>query len=316
VDFRLKVPANLLLSGEYAITEEGGLGYSVALGVYATLRSQESSCWTLHGLWPGGSFTWIPGEEPPSEATFVARVWEHLVNHEFLSLECNLFKHLPPHSLYLDTTDFFDSQGRKRGFGSSAALTVALSAALQRVAQLELDPQWAVRAHRAAQGGKGSGYDVLTSFYGGWGRFEGGFEPSRSFLPIPTSNLPTHLGLRAGPLAVSTTSAIVLYSKWKLEQPQAYKTWWNETQKLHAIFPQSYPEFIQTLTKARFLAESTGDCIGVTARFTPQIQEEALFVKASGAGNETLTILPLVWPQVPNSPLLNCSVDSGGLVWN
>jgi phosphomevalonate kinase len=65
--------------------------------------------------------------------------------------------------------------GHKLGLGSSAAVAVALTAALARAAGLELDRGavfvLANAAHRAAQGGAGSGGDVAASTYGGLLRY-------------------------------------------------------------------------------------------------------------------------------------------------
>ena len=63
----------------------------------------------------------------------------------------------------LDTTAFYDG-GRKTGIGSSAALTVALAAAISGstdVADVAMD------AHRRLQGGQGSGVDIAAAMQGG-----------------------------------------------------------------------------------------------------------------------------------------------------
>jgi phosphomevalonate kinase len=85
----------------------------------------------------------------------------------------------PPLHLHLDTRDLRDARrkrGGKLGLGSSAALTVALVGALRRltpdgavaapVSRSALFPV-AWRAHRAAQGERGSGFDLAAALYGG-----------------------------------------------------------------------------------------------------------------------------------------------------
>ena len=63
--------------------------------------------------------------------------------------------------------------GRKLGLGSSAAVAVAAVATLLEVAGADLEgDRWLVfmladRAHRAAQGGRGSGADVAAAVFGG-----------------------------------------------------------------------------------------------------------------------------------------------------
>lgn len=77
---------------------------------------------------------------------------------------------LPGFRVALDTRSFFSSarEQRKFGLGSSAALAVALGGALR--AHAGLDPPSAcalTAAHRAAQGGHGSGLDIAASLTGG-----------------------------------------------------------------------------------------------------------------------------------------------------
>lgn len=72
-------------------------------------------------------------------------------------------------ALSLDTQDFIDAaSGAKIGIGSSAALTVAMSAALAAAAGREsATGEIALTAHRRFQHGVGSGVDVACSLQGG-----------------------------------------------------------------------------------------------------------------------------------------------------
>ena len=72
-------------------------------------------------------------------------------------------------SIVLDSSEFLDAKdGSKIGIGSSAALSVALSAALCEVADTDGDASSiAFAAHRQFQGGLGSGVDVACSITGG-----------------------------------------------------------------------------------------------------------------------------------------------------
>ena len=68
-------------------------------------------------------------------------------------------------SIELDSEAFRDrTSGEKIGIGSSAALTVALLAALRGTEDVLAD---AIDAHRQLQRGVGSGVDIATSVYGG-----------------------------------------------------------------------------------------------------------------------------------------------------
>lgn len=61
-------------------------------------------------------------------------------------------------------TRAFSEHGRKIGLGSSAALTVALLAAVNATDDVFAE---ALEAHRRFQGGKGSGVDIATAVHGG-----------------------------------------------------------------------------------------------------------------------------------------------------
>ncbi len=76
---------------------------------------------------------------------------------------------MAPLAIKLDTRQFSDPHsGVKLGIGSSAALTVALAAALSEVAETSADARSvAYAAHRQLQGGLGSGVDVACCSAGG-----------------------------------------------------------------------------------------------------------------------------------------------------
>mgnify|MGYP001825556441 CR=1 FL=1 len=74
----------------------------------------------------------------------------------------------PACDLELDTSAFM-SDGRKTGIGSSAALTVALLAALENSTDVYLE---AMAAHSRLQRGMGSGVDVAAAVHGGLFEYE------------------------------------------------------------------------------------------------------------------------------------------------
>ena len=74
----------------------------------------------------------------------------------------------PPRDIVLDTSAFM-SGGRKTGIGSSAALTVALLAALKGRVDVFSE---ALDAHRRLQDGAGSGIDVAAAVHGGLFEYE------------------------------------------------------------------------------------------------------------------------------------------------
>ncbi len=75
-----------------------------------------------------------------------------------------------PFDLRLDTSAFYGGAD-KLGLGSSAALTVALTAALCRHFGRTFGEALAYEAHRRLQGGEGSGLDIAASIAGGLIRF-------------------------------------------------------------------------------------------------------------------------------------------------
>lgn len=85
-----------------------------------------------------------------------------------------------PYDMTVESSDFL-LNGHKLGFGSSAAVAVALTSALaaQRGVSLALSALFnlAFAAHSTSQGGKGSGGDIATSVYGGHILFRQGSEP-------------------------------------------------------------------------------------------------------------------------------------------
>jgi phosphomevalonate kinase len=81
--------------------------------------------------------------------------------------------------LTLDTQVFRDTEtGKKFGLGSSAALTTALAAAINKQFSCKLDIySVASRSHWAYQSGRGSGADIAASFHGGTISFEKQLQP-------------------------------------------------------------------------------------------------------------------------------------------
>lgn len=155
-------PGKVVLSGEYAV-----LGGAPAVCMAVDRRAKvsieplDSGCnrVTAPGyssvagrfVSRGASLEWLQGED---DFQLVDAAWRALqpFDKDCLSIE-------------LDTRSFFDAaSGKKIGLGSSAALTVALVAALKQSDDV-LDS--AARAHRVFQHGAGSGVDIATGVSGG-----------------------------------------------------------------------------------------------------------------------------------------------------
>ena len=59
---RLTVPGNILVLGEYAVLEEGGLGFAVAVETRVRLETEPAPTLSIQGTWPGSSVSWTPGQ--------------------------------------------------------------------------------------------------------------------------------------------------------------------------------------------------------------------------------------------------------------
>ncbi|NNM53385.1 MAG: hypothetical protein HKM05_01505 [Spirochaetales bacterium] len=209
-----------------------------------------------------------------------------------LTDEQGMKAHLPPFHLTLDSSAFFTPEGRKLGLGSSAALAVVVTAAArllqgQEVSVTTVMPQ-AIQAHRMAQGGKGSGYDVATSCWGGIGLFTGGDTPQ--WMPA-TWRLPP-AWLFSGPEAVKTVSAIGQYQAWKSYFPQkAHEFVLQSNQAVQRFFmAETWLERRQRWEEYKQLSLELGRQLGVSADLATSLPPQ-YFVKALGAGNETGLIL-------------------------
>ena len=292
--FRLTVPGNLLLAGEYAVLEEGGLGAALAVEPRLAVTVFPGEEWQIVGRWVGGQELWSP--EDPAPAPFAGLAF--LKALELLEVrgderQRRWSRRIPAARIELDSSAFFDLQGRKRGFGSSAALAVGLTAALARLVGREgADSlhQAAVAAHRYAQGGAGSGYDVTVSWFGGFGLFVGGAQPR--WQPADPDTLPA-LAVFAGPEAVRTVGSIARYRDWKSHAPAEAGNFLDASNAaVRALVSAKSPDAVtQAWQTARVLGLELGDKIGVPAHLEvpPGLAglDPQTFVKALGSGNET-----------------------------
>ncbi|RVU42946.1 hypothetical protein EA187_14005 [Lujinxingia sediminis] len=210
----VSAPAKLFLFGEYAV-----LGGARAL-VHATKRRVTAS------LTPGQHAYRVVGADLSSS----------------LALPCAALSalHLPTDAdvlreLTLDVGDLYEG-GQKLGLGSSAASTVAIIKALAPHLSPAQTFDVAHRAHRALQGGRGSGADVASSAFGG----TIAYRLTTSSLPAPVDLLPRDLQGREGEAHIADAAilpALQLPSDLKLTA-----VWTGE--------PASSVSFIKGLTAA------------------------------------------------------------------
>lgn len=118
-------------------------------------------------------------------------------------------------------TDMLDSH--KLGLGSSAAVAVALTAALSLAAGLPADRsnvlELALVAHRIAQGGTGSGGDVAASVFGGLIEYSRGENP----VQLPWPRFLTVMAVVTG-TGSSTTNLVAKVAEYKRQDGAQYQT--------------------------------------------------------------------------------------------
>lgn len=311
-------PANLLLVGEYVVTEEGGLGIAAAVQPEVQVRLSSASEFLAEAHTVKPLFQWHAHEPPPLEARLTAACLESLKYPDF-----------PPVHIIIDSSAFYTPSGMKRGLGSSAAVAAAVVTALllyrvhtgpnhadTRLSLREgcfadLGPgqrrgqdmrrtilRHAVKAHRHAQGG-GSAYDVTASLFGGLGLFHGGDLPHWEALPADA--LPPAV-IRYGDAPVSSPAAVLGYKGLKAAEPefvnQHMRQSNQETLELAAALrAQDQDTFAHGLRRMGQLGLELGERIGVSAEIRPA---RSGYGKAVGAGNEIAVLFPEL--SLPDSP--------------
>lgn len=167
-------PGKLFLLGEYAVLE-GAPALLTAIDRRATVSAAVAAGWRLTvrqfgidelELGSGGS---LP---PGLDAVNTTRL--ALFDAVRRTVERHADGPGEPLDLVIDSSAFHQD-GHKLGLGSSAAVAVALTAALAAARNVTLTSgalfSLADAAHRRAQGGNGSGGDVAASVHGGRIRF-------------------------------------------------------------------------------------------------------------------------------------------------
>jgi phosphomevalonate kinase len=318
---RLTLPGNLLITGEFAILEEGGQGVTLAVEQRFTLEARSSDQWAITSHFPEETRAWVKGSDP-----FLDRLMA------YLQQACPWAK---PQSVTLDSRNLFgqDRQGgtRKLGLGSSACTAGALTALFHRLNMATTDAkppegtdpelsQKAVLAHRAAQGKEGSGYDVLCSLGGGLGLFTGGKQPRWSPLPLPEG----HFALYPGASSVGTLRAIDTWKEWKKNHDDLWQSYRRENHQIVQGFKDG--RWSQAFEEAKSWGLRLGKKLGISAEIqNPEdlssgaqtLLAQSLY-KALGAGNEIALIHS---PSPPNPPYLAelgawpIGVAQEGLLW-
>jgi phosphomevalonate kinase len=335
---RLSVPGNLLLLGEYAVTEEGGLGLALAVDRRVVVDLEPAPALVVEGSWGGGEMRWT--RESPERSPLIAAVVQTWQEHLAIRVEgakadespggpttarpqrattARLPKQPQAARILIDSSALF-SGARKSGFGSSAAVAVALSCALLQLSGAEGSEliqsaaRIALRAHRRAQGGRGSGYDVYASLYGGFGCLVGGVKPSWQEALALTWLPPLYIF--RGRSSVSTPESLMRYERWKQKDPRGWRSFLAESNRCVLTFlrADSWVQARASFKAAKVLGLRLGESIGVSACIEAPASLSPESYKALGAGNELGIYAAADAP--PEAELEPVAVAPEGIRWN
>lgn len=213
-------PGSVLLLGEYAVLWPGGLGVAVAVEPRVQVRVRAARALRIEGTDGIGRFGWPSNAASASEVGAVGAPGGLL--DAVVDACARTLGSAPDPALVTVDSSALTGGGRKLGLGSSAAVAVAVAHALLGgpggAAPLDTVFRTALRAHRAAQGGRGSGYDVAASTYGGAGLFHGGAEP-RYRRVTGSAAPPAALFMILGDRPLATPPAVARYLDWARRRP-------------------------------------------------------------------------------------------------
>jgi mevalonate kinase len=268
------------------VLEEGGLGLAMAVERRVRIDILPAEELSIEGVWPGGALSWTSRQ--PSASPLIAAVVGEVENW---LRENGGGKAVRGACIRVDSSALFSPDGRKSGLGSSAAVTAGLVCALLDAAGCRPGPAdpavlaLAIKAHRRAQGGAGSGYDVSCSFHGGLGVFHGGSLPGWEKCRLWDDPV---VRLFPGPSPVSTSEAIRRYAIWKESNPDDARMFLGESNRSvrQFVHARTAEEAERHLRACRELGVSLGRAIGISAEIEAPAGLRAAWCKALGAGNE------------------------------
>ncbi|MCC6623290.1 MAG: hypothetical protein IT385_18675 [Deltaproteobacteria bacterium] len=241
---RVSAPGKLMLAGEYVVVERGTPALSVAVEHRVTLEAtvREAPGWSVTSEALG--FVEEPLYRVPVLAEALARVPG------------------APRGGHVLVRSALGAGPEKPGLGSSAAVCVAGFAAFTRLLGTGAEPSLLtiIEAHRAAQGGMGSGYDVATALHGGLIVFEPaapGAAPKVEPLAWPTGLVAAVFKAHRG---ASTIDMLRRVAAWRDEDPETLDACLEplaiETEELVAAFRKGDVE--RVLTAAAQVQEELG----------------------------------------------------------
>ena len=214
-------PGKAVISGEYAVlTGAPALIAAVDRRVTCTIDPTLGDHWRFTSRGFAGASSHALARlsvDPPLETSDPAHLCQCVL------LELRARGHDPSRlpsgaDVTIDSSACY-ANGTKLGLGSSAAVVVALAAALLKCSTLGSDPnveqlrEVALAAHARAQGGRGSGLDVATSHRGGLVRFR----RAGSDVEIASAALPEgiHYTFVSTGAATTTSTKLASFDAWR-----------------------------------------------------------------------------------------------------
>ncbi|MFT4232773.1 MAG: phosphomevalonate kinase [Leucobacter sp.] len=171
-----RAPGKLYIAGEYAVVEPGEPAVLVAVDRCLVVRLAEAADSgrvrsSAYGPTPR---VWV--RDPGSGRVIVeSEPLDYVLSAIATVDQLRAERGLPPRYFDLDiSSELDDADGRKFGLGSSAAVTVAVVAALDAFYGLDLDAMQRFRLAVLATveiSTRGSGGDLAASTFGGWIRY-------------------------------------------------------------------------------------------------------------------------------------------------
>lgn len=279
-------PGKLVVLGEYAVLEGvPALVLAVDRRVRVSLAPAGGDTWVIAAPTlskqarlrvRAGGVAW--GTATPVELAWVGTLLEHVPFRRRLPA-CRV--ELASDALYL----LRPGTRTKLGLGSSAALVVALLGALHALAGLPPPTLGeAIGAHRAIQGGRGSGIDAAASLTGGLVRFQrdaGGARAARVSLPGGLQWCCTYSGTPA-----STPSMLGQVAAWRAREPDGFARQMRElatisARGIDAVAANDADAFCRTLRDYMQALARFGESAGVDIASAPH-RELGAIAAASG----------------------------------
>lgn len=202
-----------------------------------------------------------------------------------------------PLEVHLDTADFYHRHHGKIGFGSSAALTVALLGALAARSDRNFFSearqyhffQQALGAHRFAQGKMGSGIDVAASTFGGILQYQISPEGQLPTAMIETVSYPPGLYILAiwTGVSASTRKLVRRVHEFRAREPRVFQQLMEAMGEIsfagcHALFSEDISHFLDAVKSYHQLLTKLGQHSSAPI-ISPEHQALAAIAYDSGA---------------------------------